>query len=295
MNIFWQKRLERVAPLFILILIGANILSWIVVFYLRDDSLKVVFFDVDQGDSIFIETPQKHQILMDGGPSPEKILEKLGKEMPFYDRSIDVLILTHPEADHLRGLLEVLKYYKVNYVLYTGIEKDTLTDKEWENLLKEKKPDIIFAKAGEEIISGKTRLEVIYPFEKMPHKVYKENVNDTSVVILLNYGNISFLFTGDISKKVEEKIAEKESIKSDILKVAHHGSKTSSSDIFLKAVNPEIAVISVGKDNRYGYPHKEVLERLKKYGIQIFRTDKEGDIIIKTNGFEINVNPVGQL
>ena len=110
MNILWQKRLERIAPLFILFLIGANILSWITVFYLRDDSLKVVFFGVGQGDSIFIETPQKHQILIDGGPSPEKILEKLGEEMPFYDRSIDLLLLTHPESDHLRGLIEVLKY-----------------------------------------------------------------------------------------------------------------------------------------------------------------------------------------
>ena len=289
MNIFWQKRVERIAPLFILFLIGANILSWITVFYLRDDSLKVVFFDVGQGDSIFIETPQKHQILIDGGPSPKIILEKLGREMPFYDRSIDLLVLTHPESDHLRGLLEVLKYYKVDYVLYTGIKKDTLVDKEWESILKEKRSHIVFAKEGKEFISGKTKLIVIYPFEKLSPIVYKKNVNDTSIVTLLNHRNVSFLFTGDISKSTEEKIVERERIESDVLKVAHHGSKTSSFDIFLEKANPKIAVISTGKNNKYGHPNKEVLERLAKYKIKVFRTDRVGDIIMKTKGFEISV------
>ncbi len=281
----FQRKLEKISLPLIGVLIIFNILAWIAVFDLSDNSLKVVFFDVGQGDSIFIETPLKHQILIDGGPSSE-VLEKLGREMPFYDRSIDLVILTHPESDHLTGLLDVLRDYKVDYILYTGVRKDTQKDEEWESLLKEKNPKIIFARAGEEIDSGNVSLSILYPFDYLVGKEFK-NVNDTSVVSLLKFHNLSFLFTGDIYEDAEKKIIDRNQFQADVLKVAHHGSKTSTSDIFLEKIKPKIAAISVGKNNHYGHPAKEVIERLRSHKIEIFRTDNKGDIKIKTDGFQI--------
>jgi len=284
----------------LVVLFSLNILAWIVVFDLaRPQFLEVNFFDVGQGDAIFIETPQGHQILIDGGPD-SKILEKLGKEMPFYDRSIDLVILTHPERDHLAGLLEVLKKYKVENVLWTGIIRDTAEFKEWKKLIEEEKAEIFIAKSGQKIACEKRSLglrpremrmrpcefsiDIFYPFENLESKILKDS-NDTSIIGKLIFGQNSFLFTGDSYKDAERELIEKGvNIDSDILKIGHHGSKTSSSEDFLKSVSPKIAVISVGKNNSYGHPHPEVLERLKNFGINILRTDLDGDIKIISDG-----------
>ncbi len=289
MNILSSERRKRVLLWSIGILLICNILSWLVVFDLSNPSLlKVIFFDVGQGDAIFVETPQRHQILIDGGPSEDLFLEKLSKEIPFYDRSIDLIILTHPERDHLRGLIGVLKAYKVDYVLITGVEKESKDYQFFERLIEKEKTKVIFAKRGERILAGKVSLIVLFPFESLKGKIFK-NTNNTSIVSLLKFNKISFLFTGDIYKKIEKELIREVNLKADILKVAHHGSKTSSSGEFLKAVSPKIAVISVGKENIYGHPHQEVLERLKKFNINIFRTDKSGDIKFLTDGFLIKI------
>jgi len=288
-NILSSERRKRVLLWSIGILLICNILSWLVVFDLSNPSLlKVIFFDVGQGDAIFVETPQRHQILIDGGPSEDLFLEKLSKEIPFYDRSIDLIILTHPERDHLRGLIGVLKAYKVDYVLITGVEKESKDYQFFERLIEKEKTKVIFAKRGERILAGKVSLIVLFPFESLKGKIFK-NTNNTSIVSLLKFNKISFLFTGDIYKKIEKELIREVNLKADILKVAHHGSKTSSSGEFLKAVSPKIAVISVGKENIYGHPHQEVLERLKKFNINIFRTDKSGDIKFLTDGFLIKI------
>ncbi len=289
MNILSSERRKRVLLWSIGILLICNILSWLVVFDLSNPSLlKVIFFDVGQGDAIFVETPQRHQILIDGGPSEDLFLEKLSKEIPFYDRSIDLIILTHPERDHLRGLIGVLKAYKVDYVLITGVEKESKDYQFFKKLTEKEKAKVIFAKRGERILAGKVSLIVLFPFESLKGKIFK-NTNNTSIVSLLKFNKISFLFTGDIYKKIEKELIREVNLKADILKVAHHGSKTSSSGEFLKAVSPKIAVISVGKENIYGHPHQEVLERLKKFNINIFRTDKSGDIKFLTDGFLIKI------
>jgi len=261
------------------ILICLNILAWIEFYNLNKTRLlEVNFFDVDQGDAIFIVTPQKHQILIDGGPS-SKILEKLGEEMPFWDRTIDLIILTHPEKDHLIGLIEVLKRYKIENVLWTGIKRDTAEYEEWLKLIKEEGAKIFIAKAGQKVIIPKSVLEILYPFENLEGQEFN-NSNDTSIVAKLIFGENSFLFTGDVSKSVEKKLLDKKvDIESDVLKVSHHGSKTSSSEKFVSVVFPEIAVIPVGKKNSYNHPHQEVLEVLKNYG-KILRTDLNGDIKI---------------
>jgi competence protein ComEC len=280
---------------FVLFILGflflANFFAWIVVFDLKSHKfLEVNFFDVGQGDAIFVETPTRHRILIDGGPSP-KIIEKLAKEIPFWDRSIDLIILTHPEKDHITGLLEVLKRYKVENVLWTGIVRDIPEYKEWLNLIGKEKANIKIAKAGQRISckNCKWKIEVFYPFESLEGEEFEDS-NDTSIVSKLSFGNSSFLFTGDIYKDVEESLALTPlDLNSKILKVAHHGSKTSSSEKFLEKVLPEVAVISVG-ENKYGHPNKETLESLEKYGIRVLRTDREGDIKIISDGTKYEVS-----
>jgi len=271
------------------VLIVANIYAWAVVYDLtKSQSLEVVFFDIGQGDSIFIETPKGYQILIDGGPS-SAVLEKLGNEMPFWDRTIDLVVLTHPEHDHIAGLIEVLKRYEVDYILWTGVLRDTGEHEEWERFIKEEDVKVKIAKIGQKIITPEVFFEVLHPFESLEGKEVK-NTNNSSIVLRLVFKDNSFLFTGDLYKSTEREIVNRGlEIDSDVLKVGHHGSKTSSAEEFLEKVSPEVAVISVGKDNTYGHPHQEVLETLDKYGITVLRTDTEGDIKIISNGKNINI------
>lgn len=265
------------------ILFVSNILAWLAVYDLsKSEFLEVTFFNIGQGDAIFIETPQGHQILIDGG-SGSTILEKLGEEMPFWDRSIDLIILTHPERDHMAGLLEVLKRYKVENILWTGVLRDTSEFKEWLRLIEEEKAKIFIAQTNQRIIAAETVFEILFPFEDLEGQVFKDS-NNTSIIAKLVFGQNSFLFTGDSYKSVERKLIDRGlNIGSDILKVGHHGSKTSSAPEFIERVLPEIAVISVGANNNYGHPHPETLETLEKYGIKILRTDEQGDIKILCN------------
>lgn len=278
---------------FFLKIIGAlfllNILVWFFIFDIgKTSGLEVNFFDVGQGDAVFIETPDQghgggQQILIDGGPG-SVILEKLAREMPFWDRTIDLIILSHPESDHLAGLLEVLKRYRVKNILWTGVVRDTAEYREWLELVDKEKANIKIAKAGQEIILPKVVLEILHPFEDWQGKELKDS-NHSSIVLRLAFRENSFLFTGDIYNFQErEMILREAKIDSDILKVAHHGSKTSSSEEFIEKVSPEIAIIQVGKDNSYGHPRQETLETLNKYGIKIFRTDQDGDIKIISDG-----------
>ena len=243
----------------------------------RPGILEVDFFDVGQGDSIFITTVEGHQILLDGGPD-STVLDRLEEEMPPLDRSIDLVILSHPDYDHLTGLIEVLKRYEVENVLWTGIEKKSDGLAEWNRLLEKEGCNVIIARSDLNISFGLEYIDIVYPFDSLKGEIV-EDANNTSIVFKLVYGDTSFLFTGDIFKEIENDILEKgENIESDILKIAHHGSKTSTSESFLSAVNPNAAVISVGSTNTYGHPSPGTLELLEKYGINIFRTDIKGNI-----------------
>jgi competence protein ComEC len=275
---------------FLGLLVVLNVVAWSVVSDLSKPRLLAVnFFDIGQGDAIFIETPKRQQILIDGGPG-SKILEKLGKEIPFWDRDIDLVILTHPEADHLSGLIEVLKKYKVNSILWTGVVRDTPEYKEWEELIREEGAKIYFSKSGQKIkMSSGISIDILYPFENIKGKEIKDS-NDTSIIGRLIFNDISFLFTGDASEKTEKELLNaKSEIASDVLKIGHHGSKTSSSADFLDKISPALAIIQVGKNNSYGHPTQEVLENLKKYGIRILRTDEMGDIKIISDGEKLKI------
>ena len=271
----------------ILIILGtlfcSNILAWIWVFQINHANLEVTFFDVGQGDAIFIETPLGHQILIDGGPD-STVIERLGKEMSFYDRTLDLMVLTHPDHDHIAGLIEVLKRYRVENILWTGVLKDSAEYKEWQRLIQEEGAKIYIAQALQRLSLDQPRLslDILYPFESFEGKTVS-NTNNTSVVVRLVYAQNSFLFTGDAYKSVERNLLGK-GIDVDILKVSHHGSKTSSAEEFIKEVSPDIAVISAGRDNSYGHPNQETLDILTKYDINILRTDLDGNVKITSNG-----------
>ncbi len=272
---------------FLIVLAYLNVLAWIVVFDLAQNNLKVIFFDVGQGDSIFIETPRKHQILIDGGPDIS-VLERLGENMPFYDRTIDLIVLTHPDHDHMAGLIEVLKRYDVQNVLWTNVVKDDSEYDQFKKMIEQS--NVVTAQFGQRISSGKGFvMDVIYPFEDLAGQEFK-NLNNTSIVNKVFFGEHVFLLTGDASKSIERKLIEKGiDLRANVLKLGHHGSKTSTSKEFIEVVNPEIAIVSCGKNNKYGHPAPEVLAILNEYGINILRTDELGNIKIISDGQTIKV------
>ncbi len=272
------------------VLLMLNIFAWKEAFLLvNSGELKIYFLNVGQGDSAFIQTPQLHQILIDGGPD-STILSKLQILMPVRDKTIDIVVLSHPEKDHLMGLLALLQIYKIDYVLWTGVVRDTAEYKEWVKLLEKAKQEgtkILIAKANLKIKAGQVAINTLYPFEYLEGEIMKNTSNDSGVVSKIVFGKDSLLFTGDITSRVEKELLSKESdLASDVLKVAHHGSKYSTSDEFLEEVNPKIAVISVG-ENSYGHPTPETLQRLENFGIKVLRTDTEGDIEIVSDGKSI--------
>ncbi|HNU96656.1 MAG TPA: MBL fold metallo-hydrolase [Candidatus Portnoybacteria bacterium] len=268
-------------------LLVITIVVWIFVFQESTPNkfLEINFLDVGQGDAIFIESLNKQQMLIDGGPDAS-ILEKLGRVMNFYDHYIDIVLLTHPEQDHINGLIEVLKRYNVGEIVFTGTIRDTAQYQEFINLIKNKNIPIKIAYQGEKIDFGDgINLNILYPFENLKNQKLSDN-NNSSIVSKLVYKNFELLLTGDIEKSVENKlIKEKVNLTADVIKIAHHGSKTSTSEAFLKAVNAIMAVIEVGKDNKYGHPHQEVLDRLKN--LIVLQTGIEGNIQLLTDGERI--------
>ena len=267
----------------LIILFSGSIFVWSVIFIQTPNNiLEVHFFDVGQGDSIFIETPNKRQVLIDGGPD-KTVLEKLNQAMPFYDQTIDLVVLTHPDADHITGLIEVLEYYQIGRILTSGFEKDTATYKKWQELIKQKEIPLTIVQAGQNIIlQDGIILEILWPDQYLI-ELSNKNTNNGSIVARLVYNQSEFLLTGDIEKEIEKYLVNQDIwLESDVLKIAHHGSKTSSIQSFINKVNPEIAVISVGENNRYNHPNETVLERLKNSSI--YRTDKNHDIQILTDG-----------
>jgi competence protein ComEC len=271
----------------ILPLLVIAILVWSVALTQPDDKLHVSFLDVGQGDAILIQTPNGQNILIDGGPDPQKINLELGEKLPFWDKTIDFVVCTQPQADHVTGLVEVLQRYKVEEVLESGVSYNSSVYQEWCNLVEEKHIKRDTAQAGQEIDLGNgIKMEVLNP----PASLWEEtsdDVDNNGVVLRLSWGELSFLFTADIRKEVEfELIGQRANLKSTVLKVAHHGSKTSTSQQFLAAVAPEVAVISVGEDNPFGHPSLEVVERLiDRLGEDtVYRTDEDGTIEFITDG-----------
>jgi len=251
-----------------------------------DDELRVSFIDVGEGDAILIQKGNT-QVLVDGGSSPQTITSELSRRMPFWDRTIDLLVLTHPHQDHLGGLVEILKRYRVKQVLYTDIEYESPLYDEFLRCVEEKDAESITAVAGQQItMTGEVVIKVLNPPD-IPLAGTESDIDNGSVALHVRYGNVSFLLTGDIMRETElELIRGRAELTGMVLKVAHHGSGTSSTSRFLAVANPQIAVISCGAENEFGHPSEEVLERLgEKVGEEnVFRTDINGTIDFITDG-----------
>jgi len=251
-----------------------------------DDNLHVSFLDVGEGDAIFIQKGNT-QILVDGGPSPQAINMALGSKMPFWDRTIDLLILTHPHHDHLTGLAEVLLRYRVKQVLFPEADYESPVYDEWLKLITEKNIRSTAARAGQQIaLDEGAIIRVLNPLPT-PLAGTRSDTDNNGVVLHLSQGKVSFLLTTDIMQEAEwELLRRRAKLSSSVLKVAHHGSDTSTTPEFLAVVNPQLAVISAGADNKFGHPSGEVLARLKaRIGSQgIFRTDMHGTIECITDG-----------
>ena len=267
-------------------LLVVTILIWTATITASDNRLHAYVLDIGQGDSILIQK-KNQQILIDGGPGSKEVISELGSKMPFWDRTIELLVLTHPDSDHITGLIEVLQRYKVQKVLTSGQEHDSDLYREWRKLIEEKEVERIIAVAGQEVImDGGLSLEILHPNGNMVEKGITD-LNSNSVVMRLEYDKFSLLLTGDIGVEAEEFILDRNcKLKSTVLKVAHHGSDTSTSPEFLAQVRPMFAAISAGVDNKFGHPKEEVVKRLEESvgDDGVYVTAEDGTIEFVTDG-----------
>ena len=250
-----------------------------------EGTLEVHYIDVGQGDATLIKCGS-HAMLIDGGnnnkgTTVQLYLKKQGVE------SLDYVIGTHPDADHIGGLDVIVYKYNCDTVIMPDYEKDTKTYQELVDVIHDKNMKITYPVVGEQYALGEAKFTIIAPNSNS----YGGNANDYSVAILLEYGKNRFLFTGDAEETSEaEMLTNGIDISADVYKVAHHGSRSASTQEFLNAVHPKYAVISCGEGNSYGHPHAEVLNRLRSMGVEVFRTDEQGSIIASSDGENINWN-----
>lgn len=256
--------------------------------------LMVNFLDVGQGDAILIKTPKGKNVLIDGGPDAN-VIEDLSKSLPWYENTIDLVILSHPHDDHVGGLVSVFKKYNIKRAAYTGILHNSPAFLAWLKIVKEKHiPLSIIDKQQRITLDESCYLDIIHPFRSYFGKEM-DNLNNSSIVAKLVYGKTSFLFMGDLEESAEKEMIlhysnESESFfTANVLKAGHHGSVTSSGEELLAKVKPSIVVIPVGKDNQFGHPSRRVLKRFEKQGTRIYRTDLDGELIISSDGEELIV------
>lgn len=255
----------------------------------HEGSCRFTAFDVGQGDSLFFETPSGRQMLIDGGPS-DAVLAKLGRVMPFFDRSLDVVVLTHPDADHVTGLVEVARRFRIGIFIMTGVIQSTPAYVVLQQELAERDVPIHYARSGERLkLDADATFSILLPTQDWRGKKPKDT-NNTSVVGKFVCRTLSVLATDDMEEPSERELLRTvPDISADILKVGHHGSKTSSSEAFLDRVQPKAAVISVGKDNTFGHPNDIVLDRLIQRSIPIYRTDQLADVVVQSDGHGFHI------
>ncbi len=285
MNKEWIKEKThnywKLAVLFILLL--SVITTFYFAFKSYERPLKVVFLDIGQGDAIFIESPTGNQIIIDGGPG-SALVSQVSKQMSVFDRSIDMIVVTNPDKDHFEGFIPLLSRYTVGALVEPGVSADENSIyQELHRLVAEKSIPIIHTRVGQKILlGGGVHIDILFPdrdIEDVGH-------NDGSLVARLVYANTSVLLTGDTTKNIENYLLTKypQFLHADILKVAHHGSETSTTDAFVKAVDPDIAVISAGKGNSYGHPRQATLDTLSNNGVDTLVTMNEGAITFESDG-----------
>ncbi len=282
-----MEKQNKILIIIIFMMLGINIFVWNYQPSQSSGFLNVSFLDVGQGDSIFIEAPNGKQLLIDGGRNGS-VVSELASQMSFQDRQIDVVLATHPDSDHIGGLPEVFSRFDILNFVDTGTKGETNTYRTLMDLVLSENSNYVKAKRGLVIVLDKKNgvyFQVLAPDENITFK----DINDTSIVGRLVFGESSFLLTGDASKAVENILvySDGEILDSDILKSGHHGSKTSSSLLFLEEVSPDVSIISAGYNNSYGHPHINVLENIKAVDSEILETSKDGTITFQSDGVKI--------
>lgn len=267
---------------FLGLLLLVNTILWYIALTEGKSHLTFQMLNVGQGDSILIESPTGVQVLIDAGPG-RGVLREISSVLPFYDRHIDMIVLTHPDKDHYEGFVSILKKYKTSVLLEPGTDNPSSGYSYFENLVKEKNIPAVLARSGQVVdLGGGAYLQILFP----DRDVSGLEINDSSIVMKLVFGETSILLTGDSPEKIESYLLsiEKNLLDSDILKVGHHGSKTSSSLAFVSAVSPDFALISSGKENSYGHPHKEVLDVFEDLNVPAYDTCDNGKITLISDG-----------
>ena len=264
-----------------------TLIVWIFVFSMQTKSgvLTVAFLDVGQGDAIFIETPNGTQMLLDGGPN-KKVLRQMASLMSFYDRSVDVVMISHPDMDHIGGVPDVLDRFEAEYMIIPGVGSDTDVYEKMMSVMQEKDIELLYARRGRIYLDADhgVYLDILFP----DRDVAGFDKNLASIVAKLVYGDATFLLMGDSPKSIEDYLItiDPAVLDVDVLKLGHHGSKTSTGEIFLGYTSPDYAIISAGGNNSYGHPHEEVLAKLEQFDIEYFETAKIGTIVFECDGGE---------
>jgi len=276
----WLKLLSRIPAKWVVGSLGmVAVVVWAGALSVPSGPTTVSFFDVGQGDSILIRTASGRRVLVDGGPSPSTISNLLDRELPFWDRSIDLAVLTHANDDHLTGLIDVIERHDVRLVLDPAVPNSSAAYARWLEVIRRKNIRSTMAQAGQEIaLDDQTRLLVLHP-NKRPPDGGETDPNEYSIVLKLVVGDVSVLLTGDAGQDAQrEMLASGRSLAATILKVPHHGGAESLDDDFLSAVRPRAAIISVGTYNRFGHPSEETLRKLE--GVKVYRTDLQGTVVV---------------
>ncbi len=270
------------------ILVASLVSVSLLVPYITPKKLQVSFLDVGQGDAIFIQTPHGHQMLIDGGVS-DKVLEKISRHMNYFDRTIDVVVATHPDADHITGLIPILKKYNVTRVITSPHLGDTGVSEVLAKSILDENAEVHIAQKGDVINFGDGVVaHILYPTKNVLLKSI--DTNDASVALVISYGGQTVLLTGDLSTTYEDRLIG-DSLPQDvtIYKAGHHGSKYSSGDQLLSYIKPEYAIVSAGKDNKYNHPDSEALERLTTYSEEILSTIDKGTITFILGGKSVGI------
>jgi len=266
------------------------VLFWGILFvseFNRDSGLQVSFLDVGQGDSIYIKAFDKIDMLIDGGKNGDLLLQNLSATMDSFDNKIDVLVITHPDEDHSGGLVSVVREYDIGAIFISGNISDNQNYNQILKIAETEKIPTFKAETGTNIYLDKDK-KVVFEILSPSGNVSFIESNNTSISGRLVYGESEFMLTGDAYVEVEEKIIkENKNINADVLKLGHHGSKTSSSLNFLKAVDPEIVVVSASANNSYGHPHKDVMDRVEALNIKSLATYDLGIITFLSDGEKI--------
>lgn len=248
------------------------------------DELEITYIDIGQGNAVLVKSKNENLLIDGGNRANSRYYYNYIKNKNL--KKIDYMIASHYDEDHIAGLISILENYKVLNVLSPAYKKDTKIYNSFKKSLSNSNANIINPIQGDSFNLGDAKVKILWP------KVYKDGVdNDNFIVVKITYRNMKFLFPADASKDVEDQlIYSGYNLKSDVLMVGHHGSKYSTSKEFLKEVRPKLAIISVGKNNRYKHPSKEVIKLLNSENIKILRTDLDGNITIKCDGNKIKIN-----